>query len=172
MINTVKYTNKWMVALIAGIALAATSCEKEVKGPDLPPFPTKWDFIAGTYKVYDTTGVYLYEMTLTHKIGYNQWGLEEDSLVFQNFDGEFDFTVKQEDFSDLPMYISLGMHNSLYDRQSKRWKLGGGIYDAQSNIFKADTIQFRFSKTNINYYLSDLTPYYACDCKQIAVKQH
>ncbi len=171
MINTVKYTNKWMVALIAGIALAAASCKKEVKGPDLPPFPTKWDFIAGTYKVYDTTGVYLYEMKLTHKIGYNQWGLEQDSLVFENFDGEFSFTVKQENYSDIPMYVAIGSHDTLYDSESKRWKIHSGAVDHYNQLIN-DTIPLRFSKTNINYYLSDLTPYYACDCKQIAVKQH
>jgi hypothetical protein len=49
--------------------------------------------------------------------------------------------------------------------------LGGGTYEYYNN-FHNDTIPLRFQKTNINYYISDLTPYYACDCKQIAVKQH
>ncbi len=166
-----KCIGRWMVLAIAGTILAAASCNKEVKGPDLPPFPTKWDFIAGTYKVYDTTGVYLYEMQLSHKIGYDEWGKEEDSLVFQNFDGEFDFTIKQVNFSNIPMYIRIGSHDTLYDSQSKRWKIHSGISEVYNN-FKNDSIRLFFQKTNINYYLSDLTPYYSCNCKQIAVKQH
>ncbi len=167
-----KCIGRWMMLAIAGIILAAASCKKEVKGPDLPPFPTKWDFIAGTYKVYDTVGVYLYEMTLTYKEGpADQWGVKDDSLIFQNFDGEFHFTTKQVNFSNTPFYVRIGGHDTLYDSQSKRWKISSGAVE-DFNQFQNDTIKLFFQKTNINYYLSDLTPYYSCDCKQIAVKQH
>lgn len=133
------------------------------------PEPTKWEKIAGHYKVYDTTGVYLYEMNIVH-IHVND---QIDSLRFENFDGEFTFTVKQSspNPSNYPNLVSIGFHNPLYDSNSKRWQLGGGAY-AYYNSFHNDTIPLKFQKTNINYYISDLTPYYACDCKQIAVKQH
>ncbi len=169
-LNALKSTSKWLV-LICTI-LAATSCKKEVEPPELPTPPTKWEVISGNYKIYDTTGIFLYDMQLAHKIGYNQWGLEEDSLIFSNFDGEFNFTTQQFTPNPLnaPNHVRIGGHDTLYDSQSKRWKLSGAMYE-NYNSFENDTIFLRFSKTNINYYLSDLTPYHACDCKQIAVKQ-
>jgi hypothetical protein len=153
------------------ILLACTKERTPTPVTPSPPEPTKWEKIAGHYKVYDTTGVYLYEMNLTHKTGLNQSGMEEDSLVFENFDGNFTFTALQVDFSNIPMYIRIGGGDPLYDSNNKRWKLSAGISDYYNN-FVNDTIKLRFNKTNINYYISDLTPYYACDCKQIAVKQH
>ena len=79
--------------------------------------------------------------------------------------------TQQEEPINLPMYVRIGGGNTLYDSNNKRWKLSAGISDYYNN-WNNDTIKLRFNKTNINYYISDLTPYYACDCKQIAVKQH
>nr|WP_294858082.1 hypothetical protein [uncultured Fluviicola sp.] len=164
------FTKKYLTlipTLIVGIGLFF-SCTKE-KTPTVtpPPEPTKWEKIAGHYKVYDTTGVYLYEMDLIHVNEQN------DSLRFENFDGEFTFTVKQlyPSPANFPMCISIGGHDTLFDSNSKRWKLSAGISEEYNN-FKNDTIRLNFQKTNINYYIEDVTPYYAYDCKQIAVKQH
>nr|WP_294858087.1 hypothetical protein [uncultured Fluviicola sp.] len=146
------------------------SCTKEKK-PIIPtvPEPTLWEKVNGHYKVYDTTGVYLYDMSIVH-IHVND---QVDSLRFENFDGEFTFTVKQSspNPSNYPNYIDLGYHMMLYDLNSKRWKLGGATYEYY-NSYNNDTLPLRFLKTNINYYIEDVTPYYTCDCKQIAVKQH
>lgn len=150
------------------------ACTKEKVPPvPAPPEPTKWEKIAGHYKVYDTTGVYLYEMNLVHKTGFNLAGYEEDSLIFENFDGEFTFTSMQytPPPANLPMCIRIGGYDTLYDSNSKRWKLSSGISNEYNN-FRNDTIYLNFQKTNINYYIEDVTPYYACNCKQIAVKQH
>nr|WP_294858089.1 hypothetical protein [uncultured Fluviicola sp.] len=166
------FTKKYLTlipALIVGIGLFF-SCTKE-KTPTVtsPPEPTKWEKIAGHYKVYDTTGVYLYDMDLIHS--HNNI-TNRDSIRFENFDGEFTFTTQQEDNLTVQMAVSIDGHDTLFDSNSKRWKLWSGIYLEYFNIFDNDTIRLRFQKTNINYYISDLTPYYACDCKQIAVKQH
>ena len=154
-------------ALIAGSSLFF-SCNKKKTPTSVTPQPTKWEKIAGHYKVYDTTGVYLYEMDLIH---IHNDATNRDSIRFENFDGEFTFTTKQEEAINIPMYVAIGIHNPLYDSNSKRWQLGGGTYTYYNN-WNNDTIPLRFQKTNIHYYISDLTPYYACDCKQIAVKQH
>ena len=158
-----------MLVCIAWIALLF-GCNKDKTPTTATPEPTKWEKIAGHYKVYDTTGVYLYEMDLIHKTGFNTFGLPEDSLVFENFDGEFNFTTQQVEFSNIPMYVRIG-GGTLYDFNNKRWKLSAGISDYYNN-WNNDTIKLRFNKTNINYYIEDVTPYYACNCKQIAVKQH
>ncbi len=144
------------------------SCTKEKTPTPVTPEPTKWEKIAGHYKVYDTTGVYLYDMDLIH---IHNNATNRDSIRFENFDGEFTFTTKQLEASNLPMFVQIGGGDTLYDSNNKRWKLGAGISDYYNN-WNNDTIPLRFQKTNINYYISDLTPYYACDCKQIAVKQH
>jgi len=155
-------------ALITGVSLIF-SCTKEKTPVPVTPEPTKWEKIAGHYKVYDTTGIFLYDMNIIH-IHVNE---QTDSLRFENFDGEFNFTVKQSNPNpgNYPNYVDIGYHILLYDSNSKRWKLGGATYEYY-NSFNNDTLPLRFQKTNINYYISDLVPYYACDCKQIAVKQH
>ena len=68
------------------------------------PEPTKWEKIAGHYKVYDTTGVYLYDMDLVHT---HNNVTNRDSIRFENFDGEFTFTAQQIETSNLPMYNGL-----------------------------------------------------------------
>lgn len=147
------------------------SCIKK-KTPIIPPTEelTLSERVAGHYKVYDTTGVYLYDMNILH-IHNNL--TNKDSLRFENFDGEFTFSTEQEiqNPSNYPNYVRIGSHDTLFDSNNKRWKLGGGAYNYY-NSYQNDTLPLRFQKTNINYYIEDVTPYYACDCKQIAVKQH
>ena len=154
-------------AFIVGVSLFF-ACTKEKTPTPVTPEPTKWEKIAGHYKVYDTTGVYLYDMDLIHS---HNNTTNRDSIRFENFDGEFTFTTQQEEFANLPMYVRIGGYDPLYDSNGKRWKITSAAFSYYNN-FSNDTIPFRFSKTNINYYISDLTPYYACDCKQIAVKQY
>jgi hypothetical protein len=158
-----------MLVCIAGIALLF-GCDKDKTPTTATPEPKKWEQIAGHYKVYDTTGVFLYEMDLIHI--YNPAN-NRDSIRFENFDGEFTFTSAQDSPppSNNKMNIRITGGDTLYDSNNKRWKLYGPSY-LDYNNFKNDTIKLRFNKTNINYYIEDVTPYYACDCKQIAVKQH
>ncbi len=144
------------------------SCSKEKTPTPATPVPTKWEKIAGHYKVFDTTGVYLYDMDLVHT---HNNVTNRDSIRFENFDGEFTFTTKQLEASNLPMFVQIGGGDTLYDSNNKRWKVSAGISDYYNN-WNNDTIKLRFNKTNINYYIQDVTPYYACECKQIAVKQH
>ncbi len=151
--------------------MLSVACKKDKVPNTIPePHPTKWELIEGVYDVYDTTGVYLYELKLTPI--YKENGII-DSLRFENFDGEFHFTTKQmyPDPDNFPNYIRIGSHDTLYDANNKRWKIHSGLSDVYNN-FLNDTIRLRFQKTNINYWVEDAVPYYACDCRQIAVKQH
>ena len=132
---------------IAGLGLLF-SCTKQKTPVPVVPEPTKWEKIAGHYKVYDTTGVYLYEMDLVH---IHNDAVNRDSIRFENFDGEFTFTTQQEVASNAPMNISIGVHNLLYDSNSKRWRIFGPSY-LDYNNFSNDTINLRFDKTNINSF--------------------
>ena len=78
-------------ALIVSISLFF-SCTKEKTPTPVTPQPTKWEKIAGHYKVYDTTGVYLYEMDLVH---IHNEATNEDSIRFENFDNNFTFIALQ-----------------------------------------------------------------------------
>lgn len=155
--------------VIVGISSLFACTKEKVPSVPAPGELSLWEKVNGHYKVYDTTGVYLYDMNIVH-IHVNE---QVDSLRFENFDGEFTFTVKQSSPNPInyPNYVRIGGHDTLYDSNNKRWKLGGAAY-YYYNSYHNDTIPFRFQKTNINYYIQDVTPYYACDCKQIAVKQH
>jgi hypothetical protein len=150
------------------VAIWIMGCKKEVPVVTAPE-PTKWDKITGTYKVYDTLGAYLYELNIVHIPHPENETI--DSLRFENFDGEFTFTAIQTNASNYLMSVRIGSHDNLYDSNHKRWKLSGALFD-DYNKFENDTIRLRFQKTNINYWVEDAVPYYACDCKQIAVKQH
>ena len=156
-----------LIPAIAGISIVFSCTKKKTPVPAIPE-PTKWEKIAGHYKVFDTLGVYLYDMDLIHT--HNDI-TNRDSIRFVNFDGEFTFTTQQEEPINLPMYVRIGGGDTLYDSNNKRWKVSAGISDYYNN-WNNDTIRLRFNKTNINYYIQDVTPYYACECKQIAVKQH
>lgn len=155
-------------AVVAGMVFLS-ACTKEKTPVPITPKLTLWEKVNGHYKVYDTTGVYLYDMNIVH-IHVDDY---TDSLRFENFDGEFTFAVKQSNPnpSNYPNYVAIGFHDTLYDSSAKRWKLGSAAYEYYNN-FHNDSLPLRFQKTNINYYIQDVTPYYACDCKQIAVKQH
>jgi hypothetical protein len=161
---------RWGV-LVLLYTILGVSCKKDKIPVTVPDsVPTKWEKIAGTYDVYDTTGVYLYEMTISHL--YNS-EMNHDSLKFENFDGEFHFTVKQENFSNYPdMLIRIGYHPLLFDSEFNRWKILHQTDEVYNNVLSGDTLKMIFGKTNINYWIEDVVPYYACDCKQIAVKQH
>ena len=159
---------QWFIpAVIAGVSFLL-ACTKEKTPTPVIPEPTKWEKIAGHYKVYDTTGVYLYDMDLIHT---RNEATNRDSIRFENFDREFTFTTQQEEAANIPMYVAIGGGDTLFDSNNKRWKVSAGTFTYYNN-WHNDTIPLRFQKTNINYYISDATPYYACSCRQIAVKQH
>jgi len=156
---------------VLAVLFILSSCKKDKVPVPILEEPSKWEVIAGNYKVYDTLGTYLYDMKIVHVP--NEQESTVDSLRFENFDGEFTFTWKQPTASNLPnLYMVFGYHDTLYDSQSKRWKI---LFDdtdpVYNNVLVDDTIRMNFGKTNINYYIEDLTPYFQCDCIQVAVKQ-
>ena len=166
-----RFTYFYFKVLLIFLIAAFISCRKDKVQEPVVEEPTKWELISGDYKVYDTLGEYLYDMNIEHKRVELESGHIRDSLVFINFDNDFTFSYNQPDFSNIPMKVHIGVHDTLLDKNNNRWRLFSGNMD-EYNFWVNDTINLRFKKTNINYYLQDLVPYYECDCKQIAVKQH
>ena len=159
---------KLLLLSILGFVLLI-SCKKDKVPVPILEEPSKWEVIAGNYKVYDTLGTYLYDMKIVHVS--NAADEYDDSLRFENFDGEFTFTYKQSTASNLPTYnVKIGVHDSLVDSDGNRWNIFSTNYE-NYNFLENDTIRMRFQKSNIQYYLQDLTPYFQCDCIQVAVKQ-
>ena len=119
------------------------SCKKDKTAlPEPEPELTKWEKISGHYKVYDTTGIFLYEMDLVHVPAIDNDYV--DSIRFENFDGEFTFTDFQSTPANYPMNISIGYHDTLYDGQGKRWKIFSYLSN-DYNQFSNDSIKFHFA---------------------------
>jgi hypothetical protein len=158
---------------IAGLLLF-TACKKDKVPIAHPTQPTKWEQISGSYKVYDTLGVYLYDMSIEHVSGLDSNGIFRDSLRFINFDGQFEFAYKQTNanITNLPKnFFYIGSHDPIKDSSNKRWKIMG-FSDGVHNALVNDTIKLWFDKNNIKYYINDVTPYFGGMCYQNAVKQH
>ncbi|GAB5418444.1 MAG: hypothetical protein Crog4KO_33420 [Crocinitomicaceae bacterium] len=167
-----KRYNDLKVLLLGLVIMLAASCKKDKVQVPQEPEPTKYELISGNYKVYDTSGVFLYDMNLFYLDGPIIGGFKRDSIYFTNFDGEFDFVSYQGNPSNPELFVGIGNKDTLTDSNSNRWKIlstGDPVYD---KIYKEDTIRLIFHKTNINYWIEDAVPFEECYCKQIAVKQH
>ncbi len=147
------------------------SCTKD-KIPT-PPELTKWEKIAGNYKVYDTLGIYLYDMEIVHI--YND-SAKIDTLVYLNLNDRFEIFSRQYFLPNNvnPFSISIGPEDPIFDKQNNRWDLFPlGDYPTESfNVWKNDTIIMKYRLTNIKYWIEDATPYLDTIIKQVAVKQH
>jgi len=163
---------QWIVPIIIS-AILLVACKKDKVPLPIPvPEPTKWEKISGHYKVYDTTGAFLYEMDIMHSDTTLSDNTHIDSLLYINFDGQYSFSSQQSNFTNYPNMIQIGVHNPVIDANNDRYRIFG--YGPQNgfNNFVNDTIIFYFEKQNIQYYIQDVTPYFYCECKQVAVKQH
>jgi hypothetical protein len=103
-----------------------------------------------------------------------------DTLCFDNFDNLFDFNKWQSPWGVMPEnYLEFGsIDKILYceimiiiDKNNDRWHLFQET-DYNYNVLINDTIHLRFWKSNILYYIEDVTPYFEGFSEQIAVKQH
>jgi hypothetical protein len=158
-----------LIPAIIGMSILL-ACTKEKTPIPVVPEPTKWEKIAGHYKVYDTTSVFLYDMDLIH---IHDAINNRDSIRFENFDNDFTFTTYQSFFSNWPeTLIRINAPTPVKDKDEHSWQLYEFWPNALDNEWKNDTIRLHFKKNNTAYWITDAVPYYSCDCKQIAVKQH
>lgn len=166
-----------LVILLAVLFLL--SCSKEKKTiPVIPPrVPEQWEKFVGTYNVYDTLGVFLYNMNINHLSStYFQNGQKIDSLILINFNDTFNLKI---DFNPAsPGYentFDIGSHDSIIDYNNKSWNISTLSDDLSTpmreNELINDSMIMYFRQTNIQYYINEAQPYYYCECKHVAVKQ-
>jgi len=147
------------------LSFVTTSCKKDPAFVPTPPQPTKWEKIPGNYKVYDTSGVHLYDMRIKFYTQLNYY-----FFTFINFDNGSNLAIYQDQSTPYTNTISIGNCNGIYDAHSNRWNttdLGSYAYD----LFFNDTIELNFEKDNGPYWQEDDTTYHHIVVKQIAVKE-
>ena len=150
-------------------------CKKEEVVLEEPRIPEQWERFVGDYKIYDTLGSYLYAMKINHLFsGRNKFGVEVDSLVLENFADTFDLKYEFRRTIDKSLF-SLGIIDSVLDRNNKHWYLAGLVDDLNTpireNRLANDTLIMFFKQTNIKFYINEAQPYFYCECKHVAVKQ-
>lgn len=162
---------KQLFGILFLIALVIGCTKEKTPKPEPAPSLTKWEKIPGHYKVYDTTGGFIYEMNIAYSSGTSSLGYHIDSLHFDKLDNQFDLTIKQEDFANYPDMITTGVQTAIKDSNDNRWDLFCVSPDPVYNNFRNDTIIFYFQKQNMPYWWNDAAPYFNGYVKQIAVKQ-
>ena len=165
---------KSLIPYFIVILLIVYSCTKD-KTPQYPTIQesSKWKKIEGIYKVYDTLGIYLYDMEIIHN--FNEI-IKKDTLIFKNLHNQFNLYSWQSYLPNNvnPFSIFIGPEDPILDKQNNRWDLFPlGDYPIESfNVWKNDTILMKYSLTNIKYWIEDVAPYLDTVITQVAVKQH
>ncbi|MFN6077033.1 MAG: hypothetical protein ACK476_08620 [Fluviicola sp.] len=151
-------------------ALVVFSCTKD-KVPVNEPIPIA-ERISGTYNVYDTNEVFLYEMEMKYVIN-NSVGF--DSLIFKNIDNDFNYSSDQSSIDndyDNSKFISFVSPFPTKDKNNKSWRIFNITEGSFDNIWRNDTIRMCFNKHNTPWWPSESVPYLDTIIKQIAVKQY
>lgn len=169
---------KQFIIILLFIILLFSNCSKKELLPDEQPYiPEQYERFIGDYKVYDTMGVYLYNMNINHLSStYFQNGQKIDSLILINFNDTFNLMI---DFnpasSGYENTFDIGFHDSIIDYNNKSWNISTLSDDLSTpmreNELKNDSMILYFRQTNIQYYMPEAQPYFFCKCKQVAVKQ-
>jgi hypothetical protein len=157
----------FIILLWLAFAFAVAGCRRdEAADPATPSTPVDGrDKFVGIYQVFDTTGVYLYELQVS-KFGTGG----RDSLLLTNYADTFDLKILHERYwtSD---QLDIDSFFPAIDRAGHSWALSGASIEDGSNVLANDTIPLKFSMNNIAFYWTEGVPYFSCVCKQIAVKQ-
>ncbi len=142
------------------------SCCKDETEEPTPPQPVDGrDKFVGDYLVYDTLGIYLYQLSVS-KFGTGG----RDSLLLTNYADTFDLRILHERYwtSD---QLDIDSWFPAIDYAGHSWALSGASIEDGSNVLTNDTIPLKFTMNNIAFYWQEGVPYFSCVCKQIAVKQ-
>ncbi len=123
------------------------------------------DRFIGSYAVFDTTGSYLYWLTVS-KFGTGG----RDSLLLENYANAFDLKILHESYWD-QNHWDIGVFFPAKDHLGHSWALSDAAAIDGSNVLTNDTIPLKFTQDNIAFYWQEGVPYFSCVCKQIAVKQ-
>lgn len=162
---------KSVLYLFVTSTILLLGCTKDKVKVVAPPKLTKYQIISGDYKVYDTLGVFLYEMSIEHINGVDSLGNNVDSLHFNNLDNQFNLvTIQDGNACYSSNDILLGDHFDK-DKFNKRWEIMG-LSNCTYNVSVNNVIKLRFHKCNILFYIEDYTSYFDEIIYQVAVKQN
>lgn len=147
------------------VVLVFTGCKKDDKDCPTNSIPSDGrDQFVGRYKVYDTSGVYLYPMEILRSN-------ISDSLWVVNWGGEFDVYVAHDNL-DPSAFFNFTVYNPAYDREGNRWSVSGEFDEAfESNHLVNDTLRMCYSLNNIAYYAEDGVPFFTWSYREYGVKQ-
>lgn len=154
--------------------LFLVSCSKDkvpipVVSPEKP-----WERFVGHFKVYDTTGYFLYDSDIYHYSVLNQFGIAVDSIFIRNFDNLFDLKFDFAQWQN-QTFFDFRFHDSIKDYNNKTWNITI-IYDDPStpeveNNLVNNRMTLYFRKTNIKYWMNESVPYVYENVKHVYVKQ-
>jgi hypothetical protein len=158
-----------LFTIVTTVLLLLSACNKKNSHQE-PPVQAKWLKMSGNYKVYDSLGVYVYDLHVNHYLK----GYVDDQVVnymqLGNLDGDFDFIVQQTK-TENPNVLFINAPNSAMDPQGHGWNLTGIYEDYWDNGYRNDTIFLRFNRNNAACYQQENVPFVSRNCRQIAVKQ-
>ena len=162
-----------MIFLLTALA----SCRKDPPVPDPPDPPFVWERFIGDYKVYDSTGFYIYDMSILHDIVWQPSPDVQriDTLKIVNFNGKLDLRFRFMETTNEPNYLNIGIHHPVLDHDGYSWHVSRKSNDPHDpvkvNTLINDTIILYFQMSNIAFCQAEGVPCYHIIEKQIAVKQ-
>ncbi len=171
---------KNLILISLAIAFFLVACNKQEKTPAVPnttgvPYNI-WSSYMGTYDVYDTINNTQWVMKMTHLYHFEQNNGNNDSVLIENFANKFNIRFRWMGVmteTKKPAF-GVGPFHPIKDFNNNSWHLGGWWDDTTTvpleNVLKNDTLTTFFTLSNIAFYTNDNVPYYACDCKHVAVK--
>jgi hypothetical protein len=156
---------RYSILIIVGL-LGIFSCKKETIANEPPYIEQWWDEYYGTYTVFDTLNDVTYEMEINQIERYYEGISIRDSLIVKNVSNRFDVRRYFEQGITYIGGISLGIHHPIVDSDGNSWAFTPDLRKKGNS----DTLELRYTLSNIAYYMEDGVPYYACECVDLAVK--
>ncbi len=156
---------KKIIYLVIGV-LGIVSCNKETISNEPPYIEQWWDEYYGTYTVFDTLNDVTYEMEINQIERYFDGVLTSDSMSIKNIGDQFEVKIKNTQNIIYWNFLSFGVIQPLHDKNGYRWSFNGSLSEKENS----DTLNLRYTISNIAYYMEDGVPYYACECVDLALK--
>ena len=153
--------------LLFALGIAFPGCKKDDKDCPTNSAPVDGrDQFVGQYKVYDTTGTYLYSMEILKA---NDAG--KDSVFAVNWGGRFDLYIQHYD-GDLTNGLNLIPPFPSFDHLGNRWAF---FADSDpvflTNQLVNDTLRMSYEVNNIAFYAEDGVPFFTWSYREYGVKQ-
>lgn len=154
------------LGLLAACILVLSCGKERNECPLSSSSPDGRDQFVGQYKVYDTTGTFLYDMEIMKTND-----PDKDSLYAVNWGSRFNMFIRHED-GDYTNYLNYNPPFPSQDHQGRRWAFFQEV-DASfhSNLLVHDTLRMSYRISNIAFYVDDGVPFFEWSYREYGVKQ-